>query len=550
MTPPVRILVGDVRATLADLPPDSIHCIVTSPPYWRLRSYLPAEHTLKPLEMGSEATPEEYVSNLVAVLRLARAALHPSGILWLNLGDSYNSSDKTDSSGLKPKDLVGIPWRVALALQADGWYWRSWLPWVKRSAMPSSVIDRPGSACEVWFMFTKSPRYFYDYFAVRQTPASSTTIRLAQEVASQRGSTRANGGAKTNGPMRAVGGIDGRNFRDADLLFESIKTPHGLISDEDGEPLALDVTNRGSKIPHFAMFPEKLVEPLIRACTSEKGCCPKCYAPWTRVVEKVRTATRPGEDTCIAGTTAEQHGNRDPQRHVTTYGTKGWEAGCVCDGIDRRIILTPTGERVGDDPSLATGRAGMNRPRGDDEGTVPMTRHEQAEYAEQLKRSSHRAAMATAAGSAFAHYIRTDESGARPIPRQMLETWIGCGWLRRVIVPESSPVPPVPCTVLDPFCGAGTTLVVAQRLGRAGVGCELNPEFAGFARDRLDGRPLPVVADKQAHLGRTAAGFNARWKSEVDGSGNGAPGEPATGRSLPCETPRAVPRLPLLWTTP
>jgi len=172
---------GDARAVMAEMEPESVHCVVTSPPYWGLRDYG------APGQLGLEATPEEYVENMVAVFREVRRVLRSDGTVWLNLGDSYanGGSDRPGSAdgpdvrphdrvnrrpgiakpavrNLKPKDLVGIPWRVAFALQADGWYLRSDIIWSKPNPMPESVTDRPTKAHEYLFLLSKSPRYYYD----------------------------------------------------------------------------------------------------------------------------------------------------------------------------------------------------------------------------------------------------------------------------------------------------------------------------------------------------------------------------------------------------
>lgn len=195
------LYVGDVRDVLAGLPEGSVDCCVTSPPYWGLRDY---GHTG---QIGLEATPDEYVAVMVAVFREVGRVLKPSGTLWLNLGDSYardpgkggsGPNGKHDfipdygkareivkdkrlprgegrwgggnvvAPGLKQKDLCGIPWRVALALQADGWYLRCDIIWHKPNPMPESVTDRPTRAHEYVFLLSKSPRYHYDAEAIQE----------------------------------------------------------------------------------------------------------------------------------------------------------------------------------------------------------------------------------------------------------------------------------------------------------------------------------------------------------------------------------------------
>jgi len=176
---------GDSLEVLRTLPDTSVQCCVTSPPYWGLRDY---GHDG---QIGLEETPEQYVSRLVAVFAEVRRVLADDGVLWLNLGDTYNSSPSNQHStnvgangskaigqrqkravyGLKPKDLIGIPWRVAFALQADGWYLRSDTIWHKPNPMPESVRDRPTKAHEYLFLLSKSARYFYDQDAIRETSA-------------------------------------------------------------------------------------------------------------------------------------------------------------------------------------------------------------------------------------------------------------------------------------------------------------------------------------------------------------------------------------------
>lgn len=187
------ILVGDNRETLPTLGAGIAQTCVTSPPYWGLRDYGHDD------QIGLESTPDEYVAQLVAVFREVRRVLSDDGTLWLNLGDSYANNGKSGlhekgqtstlvgtanhahvsrnqrvPNGLKPKDLIGIPWRVAFALQADGWYLRSDIIWAKPNPMPSSVTDRPTSSHEHVFLLSKSKRYFYDAGAIAQPIAAAT----------------------------------------------------------------------------------------------------------------------------------------------------------------------------------------------------------------------------------------------------------------------------------------------------------------------------------------------------------------------------------------
>ncbi len=182
----LQILTGDSLTILATLAAESVQCCVTSPPYWGLRDY---EH---PAQIGAEPSPELYVKNLTALFREVRRVLRKDGTVWLNVGDGYARNGGTGNHGpnavvgntkkliqkrnckvpecwgLKDRDLIGLPWRVAFALQADGWILRSKITWVKKNAMPESVKNRPTSATEEVFMFAKSPTYFYDPNGVRE----------------------------------------------------------------------------------------------------------------------------------------------------------------------------------------------------------------------------------------------------------------------------------------------------------------------------------------------------------------------------------------------
>jgi DNA modification methylase len=251
------ILHGDCREVLATLPAESVQCCVTSPPYWGLRDYG------VPGQLGLEKTPDEYVAKMVEVFRAVRRVLRDDGTLWLNLGDSYaggNGVGRNDAgrnftggggnklgsgnpgrqgtherlTGLKPKDLVGIPWRVAFALQADGWYLRSDIIWHKPNPMPESVTDRPTKAHEYVFLLSKAERYYYDADAVREPHAEPRAVGRLTRAQASLGDSRAR--------ERRFPNPSGRNRR-------SVWT----------------VATRPYKGAHFATFPPKLIEPCILA---------------------------------------------------------------------------------------------------------------------------------------------------------------------------------------------------------------------------------------------------------------------------------------------
>lgn len=342
----VEILIGDVRDRLRNMADESVDCVVTSPPYWGLRDYGVVG------QLGLEPTLGEHLDTMVDVMREVRRVLKPSGTCWVNYGDCYattpngRSAAEVNASGtddrtfrdkpfstvgpiyqrddsprqqsrrgragrpefggvngasipngrvvsggyLKPKDLCMVPQRLFIALQEDGWWVRSVLPWVKRNGMPESITDRPANSIEYVAFLVKSPRYFYDAETVRRRASANTHARVAQNVDAQTGSTRAHGGTRAERPMRAVvrrpklaapgsgsranssfeAGMSAevlhdRNFRNTDLFFDSLSEPWGLVSDADGTPIALDVTPQAFREAHFATFPPQLVDPLIRA---------------------------------------------------------------------------------------------------------------------------------------------------------------------------------------------------------------------------------------------------------------------------------------------
>jgi len=388
---------GDALTVLRGIESESVHCCVTSPPYWGLRDYGVDG------QLGLEDTPEAFVDGMVAVFREVRRVLRADGTLWLNIGDSYAGSTgatggkglntyqkeagATDTAmkpnkvqGCKPKDLVGIPWLLAFALRADGWYLRSEIIWHKPNPMPESVRDRPTKAHEQIFLLAKSAKYFYDWQAVaepllrpeeadRKTPAVFGGANKFTEAKKQ---SRLHSGNEYRGTPTGT-----RNLRS---VWTIATAPY--------------------KEAHFATFPPKLIEPCIKAGTSEKGCCPECGSPWQRKTKKIGSGKVYERGSCDA----DHRGTGAPQRTGSGSGalsvdviTTGWWPTCAC----------------------------------------------------------------------------------YPPPAD---------------APECFRPDYVPCTVLDPFLGAGTTALVADRLGRDCIGIELNPEYAALAKKRLR-RDAPLFAE-------------------------------------------------------
>ncbi len=393
----VRVIQGDCRAVLATLPADSVHCVVTSPPYWGLRDYGIGKDA-----HGLEPTIDLYVRNAVEIFRAVHHVLRPDGSLWLNLGDSYNNfrngqcgqsvhnheernkpiDRKRGSAGLKEKDLCGVPWRIAFALQADGWWLRQDIIWNKPNPMPESVTDRCTKAHEYLFLLTKSARYFFDAEAIKeaadarnehdatgagyeapgQKPHSGNRVELAKGF---RGGSYVGG---RPGPRKETGNTyapDGykRNKRSV-WIVATAPFPEA----------------------HFATFPPELIEPCIKAGTSERGCCAKCGAPWEREITVDYKKNRPS-----AGDDPRSRGKDRLASARESYGSQGWRGNNLLR--DAKIL----------------------------------------------------------------------------------------GW--RATCKCAAAV--VPCTVLDPFGGAGTTGLVADRLQRNAILIELNPAYAEMARKRI-----------------------------------------------------------------
>lgn len=280
----VRILTGDCRQVLATLPDESVHCVVTSPPYFGLRDYGVDG------QIGLEASPDAFVAEMVAVFREVRRALRKDGTLWLNLGDSYANDSKwggstsgkhargnhgdsgigrrRHNSGLKSKDLMMIPARVAIALQADGWYLRSDIIWAKPNPMPESITDRPTSAHEHVFLLSRSERYFYDHAAVREKAVvptwedgSRTFGGVNKHGANLQHGDRTTG--RTTAPRKSAprGSFNGKTEAMADAgknAFRAVVAERNLRN-------VWTVASQPFAEAHFATFPPALIEPCIKA---------------------------------------------------------------------------------------------------------------------------------------------------------------------------------------------------------------------------------------------------------------------------------------------
>lgn len=398
--PPVgKIIQMDALAYLRQIQDGAVNCIVTSPPYYGLRDYGVDG------QIGLEETPEAFIKRLVVVFREARRVLRDDGVLWLNMGDAYATSpngraaadvvddDRTfrdkplntiTASGLRNKNQMLMPHRLALALQADGWIVRQTVIWHKPNPMPESVRDRPTTAHEYVFLLSKSPRYWYDAEAIKVPAADSTAGRGPAHF----------GGAKGRGYTPTP---DDPNYRNGSEQWGRLYTYDGGTVNRRS---VWTVATHPFSAAHFATFPPSLIEPMVLA-----GCparvCAVCGAPYTRQVEREFI----------------------PQSDVS---------------LERGVKGAP-GQKQGDGTEMdaLTGWAGVPR------GTV---------------------------------FTRT--TGHAP----------GC----------SCGASSKPGIVMDPFMGAGTVALVAKRLGRRWMGCELNPAYIEIAEKRLS---KPVQVDLFASAG-------------------------------------------------
>lgn len=385
------------------LPAGSVHAVVTSPPYWGLRDYGKGQVVLWPavryspmpglpqIEIGSmdaalglEPTIESFIGHLVLVLRELWRVLRDDGTCWINLGDSYSSDTKwggqtsgkhvtelhgnsgigrrRTNTGLRNKNLMGIPWRFAFVAQAEGWILRSDVIWHKPNPMPESVTDRPTKAHEYIFLLAKSDRYFYDAEAIKEPATYADDDRKG----------RANAEHKS-APTAEVNGIRPRTDkqRGHGRRHEGFnKRWDGMTKEEQcgGMRNKRDVWTMATRPypgSHFATFPLELPELCIRASTSAHGVCPACSAPWRRCTEKefvpqpdiknpakLLKASNKGLD--------QSNGWGDSPRDTNITTTTGWEPTCDCNAgepIPATVLDLFNGSGTTGRAALALGRS-------------------------------------------------------------------------------------------------------------------------------------------------------------------------------------------------
>lgn len=353
----IQLLQGDCRTILPTLPEKSVQVCVTSPPYFGLRRY-----DVEGNQIGAEQTPAEYVAALVEAFLELRRILRDDGTLWLNLGDSYSGSwgnyapggiknqqrPQTEEGkrwerraygdtttlpatarvpGLAEKNLIGIPWRVAFALQDSGWILRADCIWSKPNCMPESVTDRPTRSHEYLFLFAKSPRYYYDADAIREP----------------------HGTPRKSGPNALRGQVEIRPRGNGQSIDE--QSYHPLGRNKRSVWAVATMPYAGA---HIATFPEQLIEPCVLAGSSPRA-CEVCGAPWERVTEKTPALAEDGKTCLKCGKnhgkpkiqteyTEHRAGKMGVERYVCNdYQTSGWRPTCrhKNEGTARCTVLDP-----------------------------------------------------------------------------------------------------------------------------------------------------------------------------------------------------------------
>lgn len=362
---------GGALDLLRDMPDESVHCCVTSPPYFGLRDYGCAG------QIGLEKTPELFIASLVEIFREVRRVLRSDGTCWVNMGDSYNSQpgqrkqgkERNDVAGwkqqsnngcltigsrcvdgLKPKDLIGVPWMLAFALRSDGWYLRQDIIWQKKAPMPESVQDRCTKAHEYIFLLTKSARYFYDHVAIMEPLSTAANENYpARAKVTGRGTQ---GSAEARGNDRGKSGGFPPSYRGS-----SFNKGKSLAVEQTGRPVGTgpreEAAGRNKRSvwtfgsspthdAHFATFPLELPETCILAGSSGEGCCSACGAPWRRQTDRTPMVVRKSGRASSIGEKLGRTVTSGQMVTPPTVATTGWRPSCGCNaGKSPCTVLDP-----------------------------------------------------------------------------------------------------------------------------------------------------------------------------------------------------------------
>jgi DNA modification methylase len=516
----IAVLKGDCRDVLKTLPDESVHCVVTSPPYWGLRDYGVDG------QIGLEPDFNTYIATMVEVFREVRRVLRKDGTLWLNLGDSYASSvngrkaadivdddrtfrDKPFNTAIpglfKPKDLCGIPWRVAFALQADGWWLRSDIIWAKKNPMPESVTDRPTKSHEYLFLLAKSERYYFDQESVRDAMSEMPEVSPGVGVLSpQEGRHRSElqGMCESSRQRVASSGRGGQREKGSGSLFKDGEWT-GKASGLWPEPSAVGLYGGVSSKPEWQGGGQKGV-----CVDSREGATEEIFPG----------AARQSRDGQKEGETSRADGNQ--------CDADGRGVGDDTGKSERSLRLLQNDQDSNDGPYRSAEPWGLPYEGKRDPGMQELQFSEEGSVAGRNIRSVWHIATSPFSQAHFATFppaliepcikAGTSEKGCcvkcgAPLVRQTEVSYenrrpsgsgraISFGGdgrsktlpLKRKITNEvgwspscSCEAATVPCTVLDPFGGAGTTGLVADRLQRNAVLVELNPEYAAMAESRV-----------------------------------------------------------------
>ena len=480
----IKVLVGDVRERLAEIPPASVHCVVTSPPYYGLRNYGVAG------QIGLESTLAEYITTMVDVFREVRRVMRDDATLWLNIGDSYaanrayqvtdnkhvnvgNTRGSTVPKGMKPKDLMMVPARLAMALQDDGWWLRSDIIWHKPNPMPESVQDRPTSAHEHIFLLTKRARYFWDQDAVRE-PHSREWFNETVGP----GYMTAKDGRNDGGKRQGNGTPEGANVRNVWTIATKPFTDRGQVSRQ--VPVSVDEADddtmrtpsedcpvhewMGHSHP-IRVGDERASGVSIRTSDIGDRLAPKqsgdC-APTDRTDDAKTLHESWGSLPLLHSETATHHSNGTNKTDLSPETTPTYTP-CVQTTVR-------TGGMSG---SLGTSGS-VGRTHESNSGSDDLPAHQMPETTSRIVDRLSVTRSFSACTCSYHDTITESISHFATFPPEIPRRCIKAGC-------------PVGGTVLDPFMGSGTTLLVADQLGRDGIGIELNPDYVEIARKRIEG---------------------------------------------------------------